>query len=197
MATVWWELHIKMTRLNVLKVLQKEWWGLKGWQIVNGGGALILYSHSSCYTHHPISGLHNLKQRIPSPTRVVFVYNASNSLVNTLLLFSPAAFSAAVSVCFTTPTLWPLLTNLKIFGCQYDNTMPVSHMWWRGQLSEVQFLVPASCELILNLVNGPTNQWNLNGSLVGQRTTKSKCLRFNTFWGTQLYSLGPTLTTNK
>lgn len=196
MATVWWELHIKITRLNVSKICKKSDEGWRDGKLLMGG-ALILYSHPSCYTHHPISGLHNLKQRIPSPTRVVFVYNASNSLVNTLLLFSPAAFRAAVSVCFTTPTLWPLLTNLKIIGCQYDNTMPVSHMGWRGQLSEVQFLVPASCELILNLVNGPTNQWNLNGSLVGQRTTKSKCLRLNTFWRTQLYSLGPTLTTNK
>ena len=46
-----------------------------------------------------------MTKNIPSPTNVVFVYSACSSLVKTLLLFSPAAFSAAVSVCFTTPTL--------------------------------------------------------------------------------------------
>ena len=71
---------------------------------------------------------------------MVFVYIASNSLVNTLLLFSPAAFNAAVSVCFTTPTLLPLLTNLEIFG--RHNTMPVSH--WE---SIVESPVLGSCFL--------------------------------------------------
>ena len=44
------------------------------------------------------------KKRISSPMSVDFVYSADSLRVKGPLRLSPAAFNAAVSVCFTTPT---------------------------------------------------------------------------------------------
>ena len=46
----------------------------------------------------------NFQKRISSPMSVDFVYSADSLRVKGPLRLSPAAFNAAVSVCFTTPT---------------------------------------------------------------------------------------------
>ena len=50
-------------------------------------------------------------------SNVAFVYNPTNFRSNSPDLFpvSPLAFNAAVSVCFTTPTRYPALTNRRTY----------------------------------------------------------------------------------